>query len=199
LLWPLAFGYLRVKEDSPVRKIATILSVLVFLSAGLAAGAQTKPLVLPVGKEAPTVDGAAGASEYAVGTEVGKMKLWLSRTADTVYAALSAGTTGWVAVGFGSPRMDGALLFIGFVGRDGKAQLKVQKGSGHSHGDLESQALVKFAIKEDGGVTTLELALKASSVIAKDATDLPVIFAMGGADNFFGYHQARASQDVKLQ
>jgi hypothetical protein len=182
-----------------VKKIITALSLAAFLFAGFSAGAQTQALVLPVSKEKPTIDGVVGATEYPVGTEVGKMKLWLSRTTDTLYAAFSAETTGWVAVGFGSPRMDGALMFIGFVSSDGKAQLKIQKGSGHTHGDLESDALVQFAMKEENGVTILELALKASSVIGKGATDLPVIFAMGGADNFFAPHQARGSQQVRLQ
>ena len=182
-----------------MKKIIAALCTSVFLFAGLVASAQTKPLVLPVSKESPTVNGVAGASEYPVGAEIGKMKLWLSRTADTVYAAFSGETTGWVAIGFGSPKMDGALMFLGFVSKDGKSQLKIQKGAGHSHGDVESDALIQFAMKEEGGVTTLELALKASSVITKGATDLPVIFSMGGADSFSGFHLARGSQPVKLQ
>jgi hypothetical protein len=182
-----------------MKKMIASVSLIVFLSVGFAASAQTQALVLPVSKESPTVDGVTAASEYPVGTEVGKMKLWLSRTTDTVSAAVSGETTGWVAIGFGSPRMDGALMFIGFVTPDGKAQLKIQKGSGHTHKDMESDALIQFAMKEAKGVTTLELALKASSLISKGATDLPVIFSMGGADNFFSLHQARSSQPVKLQ
>ena len=42
-------------------------------------------------------------------------------------------------------------------------------------------------------MTTLELALKASSVIGKGATDLPVIFAMGGADSFSSLMSFRGS------
>jgi hypothetical protein len=182
-----------------MKKIIAALCMSVFLFVGFSASAQTQALVLPISKEKPTVDGASAASEYPVGTEIKGMKLWLARTADTVYAALSAPTTGWVAMGFGSPKMDGALMFIGFVSADGKSQLKIQKGAGHSHGDMESDALVQFAMKEEGGVTTLELAIKASSVIGKGATDLPMIFAMGGADSFTSLHRARASQQVKLQ
>jgi hypothetical protein len=182
-----------------VKKILTAVSLAVFLFAGIAASAQTQPLVLPVTEAWVDVDGVTGATEYPVTAEVGKMKLRLSRDADTVFAALSGETTGWVAMGFGSSKMDGALMFIGFVSADGKAQLKIQKGAGHSHGDVESDALVQFAMKETGGVTTLELALKASRLIGKGATELPVIFAMGGADSFAALHRARASQQVKLQ
>ena len=163
------------------------------------ASAQTAPLVLPVAEASVEVDGAVGATEYAVTAEVGKMKLRMSRDADTVYAAFSGETTGWVAVGFGSYRMDGSLMFIGFVGKDGKSQLKIQKGSGRSHGDVESDAMIQFAMKEDGGVTTLELALKATSLIRSGTTDLPVIVAMGGSDSFTSPHRARSPLQVKLQ
>jgi hypothetical protein len=182
-----------------VKKIIAALCMSAFLFVGFSVSAQSKPLVLPVSKESPTVDGVVGASEYPVGTDFDKMKLWLSRTADTLHVAVSGQTTGWVAVGFGSPMMDGALIFIGFVGADGKTTMKIQKGSGHSHGDVESDALIQFAAKEDKGVTTLELALKASSVIAKGVTDLPMIYAMGGADSFSSLMSFRGSVPVKLQ
>lgn len=182
-----------------MKKIIAALCVSAFLLAGFSASAQAKPLVLPVAEAWVEVDGVAGATEYAITADLGKFKLRMSRDADTVYAALSGETTGWVAVGFGSSRMDGALMFLGFVTKDGKSQLKIQKGAGHSHGDVESDALIQFAMKEAGGVTTLELALKASSIIGKNATDLPVIFSMGGSDSFSGFHLARGSQLVKLQ
>lgn len=182
-----------------MKKTVIALVTSAFLFAAGSAIAQTGPLPLPVVKESPTIDGTVGASEYSVGAEVRQVKLWLSRTADTVYAAISAQTTGWVALGFGSQRMDGALMVVGFVDSKGGTQLKVQKGSGRTHGDIESDALVTFAMKEAGGVTTMELALKASSLIGTGATELPVIYAMGGADNFASMHRARGSQPVKLQ
>ena len=182
-----------------MKKIMTAVSLAAFLFAGVAASAQTQPLVLPAAEAWVDVDGVTGATEYPVTAEAGKMKLRLSRDADTVFAALSGETTGWVAVGFGSLKMDGSLMLIGFVSADGKAQLKIQRGKGRSHADVESDALIQFAMKETGGVTTLELALKASSIIGKGATELPVIFAMGGADSFTTPHRARGSQQVKLQ
>ncbi len=48
----------------------------------IAASAQTNPLVLPVAEASVKVDGAAGATEYAVTAEVGKMKLQMSRDAE---------------------------------------------------------------------------------------------------------------------
>ena len=182
-----------------MKKFIAALCVSAFLLAGFSAGAQAKPLVLPVAEAWVEVDGVTGATEYAATAEVGKMKLRMSRDADTVYAAFSGETTGWVAVGFGSYKMDGALMFIGFVSKDGKTQMKIQKGSGRSHGDVESDAMIQFAMKEEGGVTTLELALKASSLIRSGATDLPMIIAMGGSDSFVAPHRARSALQAKLQ
>lgn len=182
-----------------MKRLLAAWCVFLLLFAAFAASAQTKPLVLPVGTNEPAVDGVTGTSEYPVGAEIGKMKVRLSRTSDTVYASFSAETTGWVAVGFGSLKMDGALMFIAFATADGAAQLKIQKGKGRTHGDVESDALIKFAVKEQGGVTTLELALKAASLIGGGATELPMVFAMGGADSFTSPHRARGSQQVKLE
>jgi hypothetical protein len=182
-----------------VKKIITAFFLTAFLLTGFAAIGQTQTISLPVSKETPTIDGVFTASEYSTVAELDKMTLRLSRTADTLYAAVSGQTTGWVAVGFGSPKMDGSLIFIGFVGSDGKAMMKIQKGSGHSHADVQSDALIQFAAKEDKGVTTLELALKASSIIAKGATDLPVIYATGRADSFSSLMSFRGSVPVKLQ
>jgi hypothetical protein len=182
-----------------VKKIITALFLTAFLLTGFAAIGQTQTISLPVSKQTPTIDGVSASSEYSTVAELDKMTLGLSRTADTLYVAVSGTTTGWVAVGFGSSKMDGSLIFIGFVGSDGKATMKIQKGAGHSHGDVQSDALIQFAAKEDKGVTTLELALKASSVIAKGATDLPMIYAMGGADSFSSMMSFRGSVPVKLQ
>ena len=50
--------------------------------------------------------------------------------------AVSGQTSGWVAVGLGSPKMNDAVMYIG-AADSGKGQLKVQKGAGHRHADAE--------------------------------------------------------------
>jgi hypothetical protein len=182
-----------------VKKLFLTLSITVFAFAGFTAGAQASNPALSIGTAKPTLDGLVQASEYPVAWETGKQTIWLSRTVDTLYVAVSADTKGWVAVGFGSLKMDGALMLIGFVGTDGKAQLKLQKGAGHSHGDIESDALIQFAMKEQGGKTVFEAALKASSIIGKDAKSLPMIWAFGGGDNFTSFMLARGSFTVDLR
>ncbi len=182
-----------------MKKTLRVLSIIAFAFAGFTASAQAANPALALGTVKPTLDGVVQASEYSVVIETGKQTIWLSRTADTLYVAASADTAGWVSVGFGSLKMDGALMLLGFVGADGKAQLKLQKGSGHSHGDVQSDALVQFAMKEQGGKTVLEAALKASSIIGKDATSLPMIWAFGGGDNFSSLMQARGWLTVDLK
>jgi hypothetical protein len=183
-----------------VKKLFLAISIITFMLTGFIAGAQASNPGLALGTTKPTLDGVVVASEYGVAiTETNKPTIWLSKTTDTLYVAVSADTTGWVAVGFGSLKMDGALMLIGFVGSDGKAQLKLQKGAGHSHGDVESDALLQFAMKEQGGKTVLEAALKVSSIIGKDAKTLPMIWAIGGGDNFTSFMRARGSLTVDLK
>jgi hypothetical protein len=181
------------------KNIAALATLAAFLVVVSVAGAQTNPVVLSPSDAWVTVDGVSAASEYTATAEIGKTKLSLARDKDNLYVSITGETTGWLAVGFGSLTMDGALLFIGFVSADGKAQGKIQKGSGHIHADAASNALVQFAMKEAGGMTTLELVLKATSVIAKGATSLPVIWAVGTSDSFSALHKARGSLTLTLK
>lgn len=181
------------------KNLTVIVSIAAFLAAAAFAGAQTNP-VLSVSDASVTVDGVSAASEYTATAEFDKTQLFFARDKNNVYVSIIGETTGWVAVGFGSMKMDGALLFIGFVSADGKAQGKLQKGTAtHSHDDFASDALVQFAMKEADGMTTLELVLKASSVIAKGARELPVIWAVGTSDSFSSLHKARGSLTVTLK
>ncbi len=182
-----------------MKNLAALVALTAFLFAASAIGAQTKPVELSPSDTWVTVDGVSAASEYTATAESGKTKLSLARDKDNVYVSIAGETTGWIAVGFGSLKMDGALMFIGFVGTDGKAQGKLQKGKGHTHADFASDALVQFAMKEANGVTTLELVVKAASVIVKDAKALPVIWAVGGADSFVSPHRSRGSLTVTLK
>jgi hypothetical protein len=125
------------------------------------------------------------------------MKLGLTWTSDTVFVGLSAPTTGWVAAGLNSGKMDGAVIYIGYVTGD-TTELKVQKGAGHRHADTDTSTPRQYAMKELAGRTVLEIALNASEVIAKGQKTLDLLVAMGGADSFASMHKARASVSVGL-
>jgi hypothetical protein len=182
-------------------KAKTILCVMVLaLAAGTLAGAQGSGQTtgaLGLTSALPKVDGVIGAKEYTFTTDANGMQLGLSLSADTLFVALSCPTTGWVAVGIGSQKMDGAVMYIGFVGSD-KAQLKVQQGSGHRHSDTDADAPVQYSLSESNGRTMMELALKAAGFIDKGQKSLEMVVAMGGADSFVSMHKARAGLSVSL-
>jgi hypothetical protein len=174
------------------RCLGSIAVLLLLLP--LAAGAQS---ALGVTSTPARVDGVFTDKEYSLVTENAGMKLGLTWTADVLYIGLSAPTTGWVAAGIGSTRMDGAVIYIGYaVGQ--QSQLKVQKGAGHRHADLDAGAPREYAVKEVGGRTVLELALDASSAIAKNQATLQLVIAMGVADSFTSMHRARAGVSIEL-
>jgi hypothetical protein len=184
------------RRDAEMKGKTIFFITVILLAAVALAGAQTSG-TLTTTTALPKVDGAIGAKEYTLTTEALGMQLGLSLSADTLFVALSCPTTGWVSVGIGSIHMDGAVMYIGFVGSD-KGQLKVQQGSGHRHSDTDANAPVQYSLSESNGRTMLELALKASSFIAKGQKTLDFIVAMGSADSFVSLHKARAGLSISL-
>jgi hypothetical protein len=171
-------------------------AAVLFVAAATLAIAQANG-TLSLTTALPKVDGVLGAKEYTLTTDAAGMQLGMSLSSDTLYVALSGPTTGWVAVGLGSRRMDGATIYIGFVGPD-KDQLKVQLGAGHKHADTDASAPVQYSLSEANGRTTLELALKAPGFIARGQKSLDLVVAMGGADSFLSMHKARTGLTINL-
>ena len=99
------------------------------------------------------VDGLISDKEYAFTVPLEKMTVVVTRSTDTLFLGLRAQTKGWVALGFGSDRMDGAHLFIATV-TDGTASLSQQLGSGHSHKEVSDNLAIDYAIVEGSGRTT---------------------------------------------
>ncbi len=169
---------------------------IIMALAGATAFAQSNTLA--VSKTAPAVDGVINAGEYSFQRDLGKMQLSLNRTADTLYIGVTGDTTGWIAIGLGSQKMNGSTIFMGFLA-DGKAQFKPQMGKGHAHGDIDaSAAIVSYAMKQADGKTTLEVALKAAAFIKDGQPNLDLIYAIGPAPNFAVYHTFRGAMRVDL-
>jgi hypothetical protein len=166
----------------------------VFLAALLLIGAATAgaqaALTLGVSAASPKVDGIVSPNEYGVTSTTQGLQVNLAWTADGLYVAVVGPTTGWVAAGLGASAMDTAVIYIGFVTGD-KVQMKVQKGTAHSHDDMTGFVPVQYAMKEANGQTVLELALKASDFIAKGQKQLNLIAASGGSDSFLAMHRQR--------
>lgn len=185
-----------------MNKLRLVLVVTAALLAGIVATgfAQAR---LAVSTNKPSVDGVVSANEYTYSKDFDQQITFsMSRTADTLYVAVVGNTKGWVAFGLGSERMDGADIFIGYVGADGKVNFKPQLGKGHRHGDAPADiagSVVSSAMKESGGRTTLEVALKAGPYIKSGQSALEVIFAMGDQKSFTPYHSYRGATSVALE
>ncbi len=184
------------------RSRGVVLFVLTAALAFVAAAGFAQGKALAVGTDKPDVDGVVKAGEYAVEKDLGPMQVYLSRTADALYVAAVGSTSGWIAVGLDSQKMQGATIFMGFVGEDGKVQFKPQAGAGHAHANVTDKTIpdsvLSYAIKEKGGKTTLEVALKADRYIKAGQGSLDMIFAIGPAKSFSPYHTFRGFQKVAL-
>lgn len=181
-----------------MRERAFVCTMALLALLARAACAQDKPMALVRTSGKARIDGVAAAGEYSLTVDLAKARLSLLWTEDTLSLAVTAETKGWVAVGLGSRRMDKAIIFIGYATGD-QGQLKIQKGAGHSHGDLDVNAMSSYAVAEKGKDTTMEVELKASSFIAADQTVFDLIVAFGGSDSFSGFHRDRTSLSVALQ
>ena len=141
--------------------------------------------------QTPTADGILGMSEYTrTETKAGiTVAASLSTDGTTLYLAVKAKTSGWIAVGAGSQRMDNAFMALAYV--VGTAQTITEetgKGKGHS---VNTGKLLKTAfVAETGEFTTLELSLPAAGFVKDKAVEL--IAAFGAQDNRTSMHRARA-------
>ena len=184
-----------------MRSTIVLISVGVLLFALVGAAGFAQSGSLPVSAAKTVVDGVVHPSEYSFSQAFGPLTLSANRTADTLYLAVVGKTSGWVAVGLGSVKMNGATIFMGFVDGDGKVQFKAQTGAGHGHADAAktvSDTVISSAIVEAGGTTTLEIALKAGGYITSGQSALDLIFALGGDKSFTGRHSFRGATSLKL-
>ncbi len=179
-------------------RVMTVVIAVLLAGMGAQAFAQGK-----LGKSVrkPSVDGVIQAGEYSFSQDFDQqITLYASRSGSTLYLAVVGNTTGWVAIGLGQ-RMDGADIFMGYV-KGGKVYFKPQVGSGHSHHDAPAtvaDTLVSYALKERGGKTTLEVALKADAYIKAGQSALDLIFAMGDLGSFSQYHTYRNLTSLALE
>ncbi len=173
--------------------------VLILTLAGASASAQAN--ALKPGSLRTDVDGVVSPGEYSWTRTFGPIRLDLNLTPDALYVAVVGNTRGWVAVGLGSLVMNRATIFIGYVGRDGKTHFKPQTGSGHRHFDAAasvSETILSSAMKQAGGRTTLEIALKPGSYVKAGQASLDIIYAMGSDADFTTYHSYRGAVSVPL-
>ena len=172
--------------------------VLLLTLVGAAGFAQS----LAVTTNKTVIDGAVKADEYSFTQQFDSLTLYANRTKDALSLAIVGDTTGWVSVGLGSQKMDGATIFIGFVGADGKVQFKPQMGTGHRHADTTkavADTVTSYSLKEADGKTTMELSLKPAAYIKDGQTSLDIIYAVGEDKSFIPRHSSRGALSLKLK
>jgi hypothetical protein len=173
----------------------TIVALTAIAALSLSIAAQDKPALSP-SSSLPVPDGVVKAKEYQFNTTVSGMGLGATLGSDgMVYLSIQAATAGWVALGVGGPKMDGSRLFLAFDAGS-KQVFNEQKGAGHSHGDVTDPVVAKWAVKQSGGTTTLELVLPASEALTKGKLDL--LFSYSDSTSYSQRHKARGSMEIAV-
>ena len=174
-----------------MKKSALFIPML--LALAVAGGAQP----LGVIDQPAVTDGVVEEGEYGWSESFQTMTLHLSRTDTRLFAAVEAETEGWVGIGFGSKRMTGAHIFIGFV-QGSRVEIRQHLGRGHSHREHRDPVEFDYALREQGGVTVMELSVPVEAFIAPGQQRLEMILAFGKADRTEGYHAYRRGLSVDL-
>ena len=115
----------------------------------------------------PVVDGKVSAGEYTLSKKVIQGNALLSWSSDGkggLYIAYTAKGKGWAGVGLGSQEMNGAYIYFGFVGSDGKVVFSEQMGKAHRHSDSGKKTASQSAVVLAGGSTTLEFHVPADKL-----------------------------------
>lgn len=137
----------------------------------------------------PVLDGTLGQGEYATSQTKNGITVAGTLSADksSIYVAVSSQTAGWVALGLGSLKMNGAFMVMAFDDA-GKPSVFYELGAGHSHAPATASD-IKTAVKETAGTTILEVAVPAAAYV-KDGS-LQLIAAFGTKDNIRTMHAGR--------
>ncbi len=172
-----------------------LLACAAMMAFAMAVAAQDQ--ALSPTSSIPAIDGAIGANEYQYNSSASGMTLGASLGEDgQIYLAIQAKTTGWVALGVGGRVMNGSRLFLAYDSGSKKV-FSEQLGAGHFHGDVKDPVAGKWAVKQDGGVTSLELVVPASAALTDGKLNL--LFAYADGSSFSARHKARGSVTIPVQ
>ncbi len=172
-----------------------LLGAAFLLPAG---GLEAQELLVRMLQGAPEVDGRLTEGEYPAQRELERMLVGAGYWDGTLYICLQGETQGWVAGGFGTSRMHGAYMAIGFVGPGGAPTFREQEGENHRHRDTGENKVKAYALSEEGGKTTLELALPLEEWKG-EAGRIPMTMALGSRDSLVSMHSWYSSLFLKIQ
>ncbi len=164
--------------------------LITLILAAASAWGQTPSIGLPV------LDGTLSQGEYTSVQTIKGITVAgsLSEDKTMLYVAVSARTQGWVAVGLGSLKMNKAFIVIAFDDA-GKPSIFYELGSGHKHAPTTASDIAT-AVKENDGVTTLEVALPAPLYVKAGALQMNAAF--GKKDDIKTMHAARISATLSF-
>jgi hypothetical protein len=166
--------------------------VVIFLVAIISAtGAWSQSSV-----SIPLTDGTITEGEYTILQVKNEIFVgaWLSADKTRLNLSVSAATSGWIAIGVGASKMDGAFMILGYVA-SGKPFITYEQGAGHAHSTIAATG-VTAEISESDGKTVLEVSMPAASYVSNNT--LQVITAFGTKDDAKSRHSKRASYDFKF-
>jgi hypothetical protein len=146
---------------------------------------------------APVVDGIMQKNEYAFTQSTGNFWLGIALSADksTLNIGLAANTTGWISVGLGSAKMNGAYIVIGFD-KDGKQTISEDLGKGHSHSPSGLHKVLQSVVKTTGNQTVIEFSIPAAEFIKNGK--LPLILGASKADDLVSWHPLFKGLEVQV-
>lgn len=157
--------------------------ILIGLSTGFA---QSAPASIIPGTGSPSIDGAMAKGEYGWMQSVGKFWLGvtLSKDGKTLMIGLAAQTKGWISVGLGSTKMNGAYMLIAYD--NGKQNFSEQIGKGHGHSPAPGTKVTASAVKTVNGMTYLEFSIPAEEYVK--GGKLALILGASNTADFISWH-----------
>jgi len=174
---------------SNLKKYMT-LSLLLVATLGMSA-----QQALPLQSGSIQVNGIAAAGEYNYFSSDKNIDLSLRRLDATRLAFnLKVKTTGWVAIGFGSQRMNGAHILIGYY--DSKPVYEEHVGVFNLHRKTTDKVLIESVMLEADGFTNWEGIIDSTRFTSSGKLEL--ILAYGSRDNLTSKHQAYRSLVLNL-
>lgn len=177
-------------------KRMSLLALLMLLSAAAAFAQDAPRLNTSAAAGKATVDGTVNVNEYANRADIGRMSVYYTQNADgTLSLAAVAPTSGWVSVGLGSARMDGAHMLFGFI-NNGVTSFEEHLGRGWTHRKTDRSVVTEHKMSLVNNVVTLEATVPLS---AAKIGDNSFIAAFGPAANFTAYHTGRGSAKFTLR
>jgi hypothetical protein len=202
--------------------LVAILGVASMAGCGAGSGATpTQEGEEPTGEPTPTgevgqptadweADGQVADGEYARQATIAGVSLWWRNDAESLYLAMEAPSTGWVALGLDpEDRMMGANFIFGMV-VDGETTIWDAYGTtpaGPDHPPDEelggTSDIEVYAGVEEDGKTRLEVKIPLDSGDEFDkplvpGRSYPVIAAYGTSDSFTASHPSREQGEIIL-